>query len=98
AHTDTKAVVIAGTRHVLKDLKWQATPEPSLADRLQYRNPFSIVMWPDFLMHGHAIGLDISGMSPKTCPYPPMQAMNLMPFSSLTASADGVILLPEQEI
>lgn len=97
-HSDTKGIVIAGVRHVLKGIKWSHTIEPSLADLLVVPGAFSVVMWPDAI-DGHcpkAVDIEprlFSGVKDTA-----LMSMNIKPQVSLASAADGVILLPESTI
>ncbi|MEA3223058.1 MAG: hypothetical protein U9P49_07840 [Thermodesulfobacteriota bacterium] len=93
-HPDTKGLVVAGERHVLKGIKWSHTIEPSLADLLGVSGAFSVVMWPDAI-DGHCPkALDIEPRLFSGVKDAALMSMNIKPQVGLASAADGVILLP----
>ena len=93
-HPDSKGLIKVGERHVLKDIQWVHTNEPSLADHLIMFTPFSVMTWPEATDNALPIAMDINPVYFKDIQDPTLKALNTKPQVSIATSADGIILLP----
>ncbi|MCD6571204.1 MAG: hypothetical protein J7L53_10925 [Deltaproteobacteria bacterium] len=93
-HPNVRGIVIAGTRHALKGIKWSYIIEPSLADLLVIPGSFSIIMWPDAIDGAFPMAVDIEPRLFMGIKGPALMSMNTKPQVCLASAADGVILLP----
>lgn len=94
-HPQSKGLIIAGQRHVLKDIQWTHVIEPSLADHLDNYTAFSVITWPDALDNLLPVALDINPSYFAGIKDPTLMAMNTDPQVSLATAADGVIFMPK---
>ncbi len=92
-HPAARGLVIAGARHVMRDIRWAGCSEPSLADQLCPQGTFSVVVWPNAAAVS-AIGVDTRNRSFNGIKDPTLHSMNIRPGCSLATTTDGVILLP----
>lgn len=94
-HPDAKGLVIVGKRHVLKDIHWRHTQEPSLADYLKEYGVCSIITWPEAVDDISPVAMDINSPYFQGVKDPTLMVMNTDPKVSLATAADGVILMPK---
>jgi len=94
-HPHAKGLIIAGQRHVLKDVTWSHVIEPSLADRLDNYTAFSIITWPDAHDEPLPFALDTNPLCFAGVKDPTLMAMNTTEQVSLATAADGVIFMPK---
>ena len=94
-HSLSKGLIVAGQRHVLKDIQWANVIEPSLADHLDNYSVFSVITWPDALDNRLPVALDINPLHFAGIKDPTLMAMNTAEQVSLATAADGVIFMPK---
>ena len=94
-HPDSKGLIKVGERHVLKDIQWAHTNEPSLADHLIMFTPFSVMTWPKGTDNALPIAMDVNPVYFKDIQDPTLKALNTKPQVSIATSADGIILMPK---
>ena len=94
-HPGAKGLVVVGKRHVLKDIQWKHTKEPSLADYLKGYGVCSVITWPEALDDMLPIAMDINPFYFEGVKDPTLMVMNTDPAVSLATAADGVILMPK---
>ena len=96
-HPGAKGLVIVGKRHVLKDIQWRHTTEPSLADYLKEYGVCSIITWPEALDNIHPVAMDVDPFYFEGVKDPTLMVMNTDDKVSLSTAADGVILMPKSQ-
>lgn len=96
-HPGAKGLVIVGKRHVLKNIQWRHTKEPSLADYLKDYAVCSIITWPEALDNMLPVAMDIDPFYFEGVKDPTLMVMNTDPKVSLATAADGVILMPKSQ-
>ncbi len=94
ANPETRGLVIAGARHIMKNIEWNNGHDPSMADLLAAHATFSIVIWPNADYAAEPLGID-TGKTFLNVRDTTLKSMNIKPHLALHNTTDGVIMLPD---